>query len=225
MRPMGAPPAQPAETAASAGSSRNRPGRVRLSSLAVGAAVLLVSCSGTGSDPGTSAARPSSTPTSSPTASRSPSPTASPTPSTAAEITEAVTQWYEYGGETAMVALIAEAVKAQADRPDGDLQLVIVDFEGLTNAIGTARAFGSVPDPKTQRAWSAALDGLDDGAREVLHSASGDTLIQSPQEAAQALRGWETIDDGVKSLKASQERLRRSFGLQPSEDPWKAAGP
>ncbi|MFJ1804439.1 hypothetical protein [Streptomyces sp. NPDC088180] len=199
-----------------------------MSLLAVGVAVLLVSCSGTGSDPGTSAARPSSalTPASSPTASGSPSSTASPTPSTPAEITEAVTQWYEYGGETAMVALITEAVKAQDDRPDGDMQLVIVDFEGLTNAIGTARAFGSVPDPKTQRAWSAALEGLDDGAREVLGSASGDTLIQSPQEAAQALRGWETLDEGVKSLKAAQKRLHRSFGLYPSDNPWKvAAGP
>ncbi|MFI1481746.1 hypothetical protein [Streptomyces sp. NPDC020747] len=200
----------------------NRPGRVRVPLLlTVVTAVLLSACAGADSDPAeggaTPAARPTPTATSSPTP--PPSPAAAPTPTTAAEIAEAVDDWYVYGGETAMVSLTKEAVKAQAGRPSAETNVVTLDFGGLMVALDTARVFGSLPDPWTRTAWSAAIEHLDQGAREVLDSAPEDSLIQSPAEAGQALRGWHTFD---KSLKAAQARLHRVFGLQPSPDPWAA---
>ncbi|MFI7288542.1 hypothetical protein ACIBRY_18095 [Streptomyces anulatus] len=207
----------------------SRPGRVLVPLLlTVVTAVLLTACAGADSDPAaggaTPSARPTPTATSSPTPSstRPPSPTVSPTPSTAAEITEAVTHWYEYGGETAMVSLIEEAEKAQSGRPSEkeEFDLVILDFSGLQEALGTARLFGSIPDPKTHKAWSAAIERLDEGAREVLMSAPEGRTFQSPAEAGQALRGWNTFDEGLKSLKKTEARLDRAFGLKPPSDPW-----
>ncbi|MBT2896041.1 hypothetical protein HET64_04990 [Streptomyces sp. McG3] len=191
-------------------------------------AVLLTACAEAGSAPAaggpTPSARPTPAATSSPAPSsaRPPSPTASPTPSTAAEMTEAVTHWYEYGGETAMVSLVEEAVKAQSGRPSEkeEFELVILDFSGLEGALDTARLFGSIPDPKTERTWSAAIDRLDEGAREVLASAPEGRTFQSPAEAGQALRGWNTFDEGLKSLQKTGSRLDRTFGLKPPSDPW-----
>lgn len=209
----------------------NRRGRVRvlLPLLTAVTALLLGACAGTDSDPAKGgAAQPTSMATLAPSRAPSPtppppaSPTASPTPTTAAEIAEAVNQWYVYGGETAMVSLIKEAVKAQAGRPGGELDLVTVDFGGLMGALSTARVFRSLPDPKTGTAWAAAIEHLDEGAREVLDSVPKDRLIQSPMETAQALRGWHTYDKGIKSLKTAQARLDRTFGLKPSPDPWEA---
>ncbi|MFJ9111954.1 hypothetical protein [Streptomyces sp. NPDC102283] len=135
---------------------------------------------------------------------------------------EAVTHWYRYGGETAMVSLIEEAVKAQSGRPgeSEDFALVILDFSGLEGALSTVRMLGSIPDPRTQRTWSAALDRLDEGSREVLASAPEGRTFQSPAEAGQALRGWNTFDEGLKSLKKTESRLDRTFGLKPPSDPW-----
>ncbi|MEU9089331.1 hypothetical protein [Streptomyces sp. NPDC048428] len=121
-----------------------------------------------------------------------------------------------------MVSLIKEAMKAQEGRPSAELELVTLDFGGLMDALSTARLFDSLPDPKTRTAWSAAIEHLDEGAREVLDSAPEDRLIQSPQEAAQALRGWRTFDEGIKYLKAAQARLHRTYDLKPSPDPWEA---
>nr|WSU77768.1 hypothetical protein OG499_34555 [Streptomyces anulatus] len=196
--------------------------------LTVVTAVLLTACAGAESGPAsggaTPPARPTPTATSSPTPSstRPSSPTTSPTPSTAAEITEAVTQWYEYGGGTAMVSLIEEAEKAQSGRPDEEEEfaLVILDFSGLDEAISTARLFGSIPDPKTQKTWSAAIERLDEGAREVLASVPQGRTFQSPTEAGQAFRGWRTFDEGLKNLKKTVTRLDRAFGLKPPSDPW-----
>ncbi|MEU2573736.1 hypothetical protein ACIP3B_23925 [Streptomyces anulatus] len=200
--------------------------------LTVVTAVLLTACAGAESGPASGAAtpppRPTPTATSSPTprstlpSSPTTSPTTSPTPSTAAEITAAVTQWYEYGGGTAMVSLIEEAEKAQSGRAgeEEEFALVILDFSGLDEALSTARLFGSIPDPKTQRTWSAAIDRLDEGAREVLASAPEGRTFQSPTEAGQALRGWNTFDEGIKSLKKTVARLDRAFGLKPPSDPW-----
>ncbi|MEU4025709.1 hypothetical protein [Streptomyces anulatus] len=140
--------------------------------LTVVTAVLLTACAGAESGPASGSATPPARPT--PTAPSSPtpsstrpssataSPTASPTPSTAAEITEAVTQWYEYGGGTAMVSLIEEAEKAQSGRAGEkeEFALVILDFSGLDEALDTAQLFGSIPDPKTQKTWSAAIERL-----------------------------------------------------------------
>ncbi|MFH9758574.1 hypothetical protein ACH4MJ_35790 [Streptomyces anulatus] len=199
--------------------------------LTVVTAVLLTACAGTESGPASGGAtpppRPTPTATSSPTPSStrpSPSttsPTASPTPSTAAEIIEAVTHWYEYGGGTAMVSLIEEAEKAQSGRPgeEEEFALVILDFSGLDEALSTARLFGSIPDPRTQKTWSAAIERLDEGAREVLASAPEGRTFQSPTEAGQALRGWNTFDEGLKSLKKTVARLDRTFGLKPPSDP------
>lgn len=206
----------------------NRPGRARALLLplltVVTAAVLLSACAGADSDPAnggaTPAAQPTPTATSSPSPTAPPSPTATPTPTTAAEIAEAVTSWYTYGGETAMVSLIKEAVKAESGRPSADMELVTLDFGGLMDALTTARLFNSLPDPKTRTDWSGAIDQLEAGAREVLDSAPEDRLIQSPQETGQALQGWHTFDEGIKSLKAAQARLHRTFGLSPSPDPW-----
>ncbi|WP_393063344.1 hypothetical protein [Streptomyces sp. LN549] len=203
----------------------NRPARVRLLLLlTVVTAVLLSACAGADPDPAKGGATPAAQPT--PTATLStpppPSPTAAPTPTTAAEIAEAVSSWYAYGGETAMVSLIKEAVKAESGRPDAELDLVILDFDGLMEALNAARLFISLPDPKTRTAWSAAIEYLDEGAREVLDSAPEDSLIQSPAEGGQALRGWHTFDEGIKNLKAAQARLHRTFGLKPSPDPWEA---
>lgn len=195
---------------------------------ALTAVLLLSACTGPDSAPAKNASTPAAPPTSPATSSPppspppSPTPTASPTPTTAAEIAEAVNHWYMYGGETAMVSLIKEAVKAQSGRPRADLELVILDFDGLEEAISTARLFSSLPDPKTQTAWSAAIDHLDEGAQEVLASAPESGLIQSPEDAGQAARGWHTFDEGIKSLRATQTRLNRTFGLRPSPDPWKA---
>ncbi|MEU9201434.1 hypothetical protein [Streptomyces sp. NPDC048332] len=124
-----------------------------------------------------------------------------------------------------MVSLIKEAVKAQGGRPGAEMELVTLDFGGLMDALSTARLFDSLPDPKTRTAWSAAIDHLDEGAREVLDSAPEVGLIQSPQETGQALRGWHTFDEGIKSLKAAQARLHGTFGLNPSPDPWEAGRP
>ncbi|MFI7238422.1 hypothetical protein [Streptomyces cyaneofuscatus] len=209
----------------------NRSGRVRVlvPLLTAVTALLLGACSGADSDPAKGgAAQPTAQPTPTATSSPSPSPTpppsptTSPTPTTAAEIAEAVNHWYVYGGETAMVSLIKEAVKAQAGRPRSELQIVIVDFGGLMEALSTARVFHSLPDPKTRTAWAAAIEHLDEGAREVLDSVPKDRMIQSPRETAQALHGWHTYDKGIKSLKAAQARLDRTFGLKPSPDPWEA---
>ncbi|TXS42793.1 hypothetical protein EAO72_13120 [Streptomyces sp. or43] len=188
--------------------------------LTVATAVLLSACSGAGSDRATSGSTPTAQPTSSPPRTSSPSPTPTPTPTTTAEIAEAVNSWYTYGGETAMVSLIKEAVKAQSGRPSEDMELVTLDFGGLMDALTTARLFSSLPDPRTRTAWSAAIDQLEAGAREVLDSAPEVGLIQSPQETGQALQGWHTFDEGIKSLKATQARLHRTFGLSPSPDPW-----
>lgn len=200
--------------------------RTLLPLTALTAVLLLSACAGPDSTPAenaaTPAAQPTSTAISSPPPSPSPSPTASPTPTTAAEIAEAVNNWYTFGGETAMVSLIKEAVKAQSGRPSADLELVVLDFEGLDEAISTARLFSSLPDPKTRTAWSAAIDHLYEGAHEVLASAPESGLIQSPEDAGQAARGWHTFDEGIKSLKTAQARLDRTFGLKPSPDPWKA---
>ncbi|MFI6893951.1 hypothetical protein ACIBM4_07565, partial [Streptomyces sp. NPDC050256] len=132
----------------------HRPGRVRvlLPLLTVTAAVLLSACAGADSDRANSGSTPTAQPTSSPPppSSPSPTPTPTPTPTTAAEIAEAVNSWYTYGGETAMVSLIKEAVKAQSGRPSEDMELVTLDFSGLMDALTTARLFSSLPDPKTR---------------------------------------------------------------------------
>nr|WSW69442.1 hypothetical protein OG461_26405 [Streptomyces sp. NBC_00995] len=211
----------------------NRPGRSRVLPLLLTAvtAVLLSACAG--ADPGranggsTPAAQPTPTSTASTTAPPRPSPppTATPTPTTAAEVAEAVTSWYTYGGETAMVSLIKEAVLAQSGRPTAELELVTLDFGALMDALSTARLFTALPDPKTRTDWAAAIEHLDQGAREVLDSAPEGGLIQSPQQTGQALRGWHTFDEGIKSLKAAQARLRGTFGLTPSPDPWAAGQP
>ncbi|MFZ4266235.1 hypothetical protein [Streptomyces arboris] len=202
---------------------------VLLPLLGVVTALLLSACAGTDSDPAKGgAAKPTTPPTSSsspippPPPSPSPSPTASPTPTTAAEIAEAVNHWYVYGGETAMVSLIKESVKAQAGRPRGELETVTVDFGGLMEALSTARVFRSLPDPKTGTAWAAAIEHLDEGAREVLDALPKDRMILTPGETGQVLRGWNTYDEGLKSLKAAQARLDRTFGLKPLPDPWEA---
>lgn len=121
-----------------------------------------------------------------------------------------------------MVSLIKEAMKAQSGRPNAEMELVTLDFGGLMDALTTARLFSSLPDPKTRTAWSGAIDQLDAGAREVLDSAPEGRLFQSPQETGQALQGWHTFDEGIKSLKAAQARLHHTFGLSPSPDPWEA---
>ncbi|MET7869220.1 hypothetical protein [Streptomyces cyaneofuscatus] len=207
--------------------NRSRRVRVLLPLLTAVTALSLSACAGAEPDPAKGGvaepigrATPTATSSSPPTPSPSPSPTTSPT--TAAEIAEAVDQWYVYGGETAMVSLIKEAVKAQAGRPQEELQMVVVDFGGLMEALSTARVFHSLPDPKTRTAWAAAIEHLDEGAREVLGSVPQDRMIQSPRETAQALHGWHTYDKGIKSLKTAQARLDRTFGLKPSPDPWEA---
>ncbi|WP_406484362.1 hypothetical protein [Streptomyces microflavus] len=203
-----------------------RPGRARVALLlTVVTAALLTACTGTDADPAGAEATPTTRPTSSPTPTPSspPSPTASPTPSTAAEIAEAVDKWYTYGGETAVVSLIEEARNAESDRPREAFELVVLDFDGLTDALGTARLMGPIPDPRTQTAWAAAIEHLDGAVREVLASVPKDgRTIQSPQETGQMLRGWSTFDEGIKSLKAAQALLNRRFGLKPSVDPWEA---
>ncbi|MEU1325908.1 hypothetical protein [Streptomyces microflavus] len=206
----------------------NRPGRARVALLlTVVTAALLTACTGTDADPARADATPTTQPTSSPTPNSppppSPSPTASHTPSTAAEIAEAVDKWYTYGGETAMVSLIEEARNAESGRPREALELVVLDFGGLTDALGTARLMGPIPDPKTQSAWAAAIEHLDGAVREVLASVPKDgRTIQSLQETGQMLRGWSTFDEGIKSLKSAQALLNRRFGLKPSVDPWEA---
>ena len=200
----------------------NRPERMRVPLLlTIVAAVLLTACSGADSDAAKGGTTPPAPPT--PSATTSPSPTPTPSPTTAAEIAEAVKGWYAYGGETAMVSLIKETVKAQSGRPRSDLRLVIVDFEGLMDALDTARLFTSLPDPKTRTAWAAAIEHLDEGARAVLDSVPKSSLIQSPEETWQMTRGWRTFDEGTKSLKAAQSRLHHTFGLKPSSDPWAAS--
>ncbi|MEV7059930.1 hypothetical protein ACIOG4_00815 [Streptomyces microflavus] len=208
----------------------NRPGRARVALLlTVVTAALLTACTGTDADPARADATPTTQPTSSPTPNSppppppSPSPTASPTPSTAAEIAEAVDKWYTYGGETAMVSLIEEARNAESGRPREALELMVLDFGGLTDALSTARLMGPIPDPKTQSAWAAAIEHLDGAVREVLASVPKDgRTIQSLQETGQMLRGWSTFDEGIKSLKSAQALLNRRFGLKPSVDPWEA---
>lgn len=193
--------------------------------LTVVTAALLTACTGTGTDPSRADTTPTTRPASSPppTPSSPPSLTASPTPTTAPEITEAVDKWYTYGGETAMVSLIEEARNAESDRPREAFELVVLDFGGLTDALGTARLMGPIPDPRTQTAWAAAIGHLDGAVREVLASVPRDgRTIQSPQETGQMLRGWSTFDKGIKSLKAAQALLNRRFGLKPSVDPWEA---
>lgn len=119
-----------------------------------------------------------------------------------------------------MVSLIKEARNAESDRPREAFELVILDFGGLADALGTARLMGPIPDPKTQSAWAAAIEHLDGAVREVLASVPKDgRTIQSPQETGQMLRGWSTFDEGIKSLKAAQALLNRRFGLKPSVDP------
>ncbi|SBV03863.1 hypothetical protein YW3DRAFT_07142 [Streptomyces sp. MnatMP-M77] len=122
-----------------------------------------------------------------------------------------------------MVSLIEEAVKAETGRPNQneDFDLVILNFSGLEGALSTAQLFGSIPDPKTQRTWSEAIDRLEEGAREVQASAPEGRTFQSPTEAGQALRGWSTFDEGLKSLQKTQARFDRAFGLKPPSDPWR----
>lgn len=94
---------------------------------------------------------------------------------------------------------------------------------GLHRSRGGAQHSPAVrfdPRPKTQRTWSAAIERLDEGSREVLASAPEGTTFQSPAEAGQALRGWTTFDEGLKSLKKTGARLDRTFGLKPPSDPW-----
>lgn len=202
----------------------NRPGRARVALLlTVVTAALLTACTGADADPARADATPTTQPTSTPTSSPPPSPTTSPTPSTAAEIAEAVDKWYTYGGETAMASLIKEARSAESDRPREAIELVVLDFGGLTEALSTARLMGPIPDPKTRTAWAAAIEHLDGAVREILDSVpKGGRTIQSPQETGQMLRGWSTFDEGIKSLKAAQALLNRRFGLKPSVDPWEA---
>ncbi|MFI5808187.1 hypothetical protein [Streptomyces sp. NPDC051561] len=204
-----------------------RPGRARVALLlTVVTAALLTACTGTDTDQARTDSAPATQPTpASPPAPASPpppSPTASPTPSTAAEIAEAVAKWYTYGGETAMIRLIKEARNAESARPREAFEFVTLDFGGLNDALSTARLMGSLPDPKTQTAWAAAIEDLDGAVRAALDSVPKDgRTFQSPQETGQLLRGWSTLDKGIKSLKATQALLNRRFGLKPSVDPWK----
>lgn len=100
-----------------------------------------------------------------------------------------------------MVSLIEEAEKAQSGRAgeEEEFALVILDFSGLDEALDTARLFGSIPDPKTQKTWSAAIERLDEGAREVLASAPEGRTFQSPAEAGQALRGGTPLTRGSRT--------------------------
>lgn len=100
-----------------------------------------------------------------------------------------------------MVSLIEEAEKAQSGRPDEEEEfaLVILDFSGLDEALSTARLFGSIPDPKTQKTWSAAIERLDEGAREVLASVPQGRTFQSPTEAGQAFRGGKPLTRGSRT--------------------------
>lgn len=193
--------------------------------LLVVTAALLAGCSagGSGADRSADPAPPTAaTATATAVPAAEPSPTAASSPPTAAEIAELVTNWYEFGGEAAMAGLISEIVAVEAARTPDDLGYVTVDFGPLFDAIEEAAWPGTIPDLKARTAWSAALGHLEDGANAVLSSSPDLRLFQSRQEAEQAYEGWRTFDKGVKELKAVQSRLRSTFSLRPSSDPWKA---
>ncbi|MEU5659079.1 hypothetical protein ABZ802_26170 [Streptomyces sp. NPDC047737] len=199
----------------------NLPLRVRAALLTVVTGALVAGCTGGGDQDGPTAEPTSAAATPVATPSPSPTPTATPKPLTAAQTAELVTNWYTAGGETAMVDLIGAVRTVEAARSPDELSLVSLDFGPLLDAVEKAGLPGTIPDAKTQTAWSRALDKLEDGANAVLEGSRRVGVPDSSDDPDRAALGWLTFDEGVKELKAAQARLDRPFGLRPSPDPWK----
>ncbi|CAM5600504.1 hypothetical protein SMICM304S_07080 [Streptomyces microflavus] len=119
-----------------------------------------------------------------------------------------------------MVSLIEEARNAESGRPREALELMVLDFGGLTDALSTARLMGPIPDPKTQSAWAAAIEHLDGAVREVLASVPKDgRTIQSLQETGQMLPGV------VHVRRRDQEPQVSAGAAEPEVRPEAVGGP
>jgi len=167
---------------------------------------------------------PAPTPAQSTTPAPTPTDTATPAtyPALTADpsyIANNVIYWWESGGDGEFVNVISDAVDVQDLKTSN---FWAYDFGTFFRTLDRVRAYGPIPDVKTQATWSAALKDLNDGAADILNATRLDgTQSQSPREAAQEAQGWKEFDEGIKHLKATQTRLHRTFGLTPPNDPWK----
>ncbi|WP_221353506.1 hypothetical protein [Streptomyces beigongshangae] len=173
-----------------------------------------------------------STPAPVPTSARTPAPASTPGPADSATATTRppltadpsyiannVVLWWRSGGETELISVIDGAAHVQDLRTRNGWTY---DFGRFFDSLDRARAYGPVPDRRTQASWAAALRQLDDGAGDVYranrHGMSGRT--RSPGEVRLENRGWRRIGAGVEQLKATERRLHRAFALVPRADAW-----
>jgi predicted small secreted protein len=188
---------------------------------ALTAAVTLAACS---TAPGTApATEPTPTDTTTTiddllTPTESTPPTHYPSATTSARTAANVALWYGSGGEEQITGVhrLAEEVHSHHDE-----EMWVIDFTWVFDGVREAQEYPPIPDPKTQAAWSAALKDISEGGGAVYDATrlgTGDSS-QSAEEARQVERGWKELAKGIKGLKAVEERLGRTFGLEPLTAP------
>ncbi|ATW52199.1 hypothetical protein [Streptomyces xantholiticus] len=188
---------------------------------ALTAAVTLAACStAPGAAPGTEP-----TPTDTTTAiadpltpTQSTPPTHYPSATTSARTAANVALWYESGGEEQITGVHRRAEEVHSHH---DEDMWVIDFSWFFDDLREAREYPPIPDPKTQAAWAAALKNISEGGGAVYDATrlgTGETS-QSAEEARQVERGWKELAKGIKGLKAVEERLSRTFGLEPLTPP------
>ncbi|MFF3322552.1 hypothetical protein [Streptomyces sp. NPDC002889] len=195
--------------------------RLALVFTALTAAVTLAACStAPGAEPATEP-----TPTDTTTAITDPltptestPPTHYPSATTSAQTAANVALWYEAGGEEQITGVRGQA---EAVHSHHDEDLWVIDFTPFFDDVHEAQEYPPIPDPKTQAAWSAALKHISEGGGAVYDATRLDIgeSSQSAEEARQMDLGWKELAKGVKGLKAVEERLSRTFGLEPLTAP------
>ncbi|WP_327306223.1 hypothetical protein OG730_24260 [Streptomyces sp. NBC_01298] len=179
---------------------------------AVAAAVLLTGCAG---DPEVAAPKTN--------VSFKPVPTVTaPTPGSTAPVNPGpgVIQWYGTGGEKLLHGLISTARSARGQHQDGK---IVIDLGPLSDSLEAARGYtvAYIPEQKTQDVWAEARKHLSSGMGTVLNASGLGVSRTSEEKAAEEEAiGWAEIDEGIKGLKETDDRLR-ALGCMPTEDPWK----
>ncbi|MDQ1012423.1 ABC-type glycerol-3-phosphate transport system substrate-binding protein [Streptomyces sp. V4I23] len=145
-------------------------------------------------------------------------PTHYPSATTSAQTAANVALWYWSGGEEQITGVHRRAEEVYSHHEEDRW---VIDFTWFFDDVREAKEYPPIPDPKTQAAWAAALKNISEGGGAVYDVTRLDTgeSSQSAEEARQMDRGWKELAKGIKGLEAVEERLSRTFGLEPLTAP------